>query len=121
MKTMGSKTEELQAEVARLSELLWGCRCVYCGEVVGKDKKNQDLADDVLRQHVEVCPKHPVATLKTEKARLQEALHLAWGIIEWMSGSPDFGPGGTAHEGWIKAQYDLKQIRSLMVVITNTE
>lgn len=46
--------------------------------------------------------------------RLREALHLAWGIIEWMSGSPDFGPGGKAHEGWVKAQYDISQIRSLM-------
>jgi len=111
---MDSELAELRDEVARLSELLWGCRCVYCGEVVGKDKKNQDLADDVLRQHVEVCSKHPVATLKTEVARLQEAMHLAWEIIQWMSGSDDFAPGGKAHDGWVKAQYDIGQIRSLM-------
>jgi hypothetical protein len=28
-------------------------------------------------------------------------------MIIWMSGSSDFGPGGQAHEGWLKAQYLL--------------
>lgn len=53
------KLEQSEAEVKRLSELLWGSRCVYCGEVVGKDKQNQEIADDFLRKHIEVCPKHP--------------------------------------------------------------
>ena len=46
------KIAELEAENKRLSDLLWGARCVFCGEVIGKEKKNQDIADEVLRQHI---------------------------------------------------------------------
>jgi len=53
-------------EIERLSNLLWGSRCIYCGEVVGKDMKSQDIADDILRKHIEDCPKHPVSVLKKE-------------------------------------------------------
>lgn len=52
--------------------------------------------------------------LKAECDRLQEALHLAWGLVQWMSGSADFAPGGKSHDGWIKAQYDVDQIRHLV-------
>jgi len=54
----------LEQELAEARELLWGSRCVYCGETVGPDKKNQDIADEVLRKHVETCEKHPVAALR---------------------------------------------------------
>jgi hypothetical protein len=53
--------------------------------------------------------------LKAKIAALQEALHLAWGVIEWMSGADDFALGGKAHAGWIEAQYDISQIRSLII------
>ena len=52
--------EEKDAEIERLSDLLciapayWGARCVFCGEVIGKEKKNQDIADE------KSCPKHPL-------------------------------------------------------------
>ena len=63
---------EQQTEIERLCELLWGSRCVFCGEVVGKEKKNQDIADEVLRKHVEACPKHPLAVAR---ARIKELEH----------------------------------------------
>jgi regulator of replication initiation timing len=69
-----SENAALKAEVERLSELLWGARCVYCGEVVGKERKNQDLGDADLRAHIEACPNHPVAALKAEVERLKAAL-----------------------------------------------
>ena len=47
-----ARIKELEAENERLSDLLWGARCVFCGEVIGKEKKNQDIADEVLRQHI---------------------------------------------------------------------
>ncbi len=53
------RIKDKAGEIERLSGLLWGGRCVYCGEVVGKDRQNQDLSDDVLREHVRACPKHP--------------------------------------------------------------
>lgn len=68
------ENSRLRAENERLSELLWGSRCVYCGEVVGKDKKNQETADNVLRAHVETCPKHPVSKLRKENEQLKADL-----------------------------------------------
>ena len=65
--------KELEAENERLSQLLWGARCVYCGEVVGKERKNQEIGDADLRAHVEVCPNHPATKLK---ARIEAALAL---------------------------------------------
>ena len=68
---MSEQVEQLQAEVLRLSELLWGMRCIYCGEVVGKDKQNQDVAEEVLKAHIQQCDKHPVQALRTENQRLR--------------------------------------------------
>ena len=67
-----ARVAEQQTEIERLCELLWGSRCVFCGEVVGKEKKNQDIADEVLRKHVEACPKHPLAVAR---ARIKELEH----------------------------------------------
>ena len=63
---------ERDKEIERLSDLLWGARCVFCGEVIGKEKKNQDIADEVLRQHIKSCPKHP---LTIARARIKELEH----------------------------------------------
>lgn len=67
---------EKDQEILRLSELLWGSRCVYCGEVVGKDRQNQDVADEVLRAHVLSCPKHPIASKDQEIERLKEEVEV---------------------------------------------
>lgn len=66
------EVDELKTENYRLSELLWGSRCVFCGEVLGKDRKNQDIADEVLREHVMSCLKHP---LWQARARIMELEH----------------------------------------------
>ena len=54
----------MHKEIQRLSELLWGCRCIFCGEVVGKEAKAHDVADEVLKAHIKVCPDHPVNGLR---------------------------------------------------------
>jgi CRISPR/Cas system CSM-associated protein Csm2 small subunit len=79
-------TEHLDEEIGRLNGLLYGARCVYCGEVVGKEKQNQHLADDVLREHVEVCPKHPVSKLKAEVERLREVLRAVLAYDSFLGG-----------------------------------
>ena len=82
-------------ELKAARELLWGSRCVYCGEIVGKDRQNQDIADDVLRKHVDACPKHPLAQAKadlkalnlstaTDVAFIGESLVLERGKVERM-------------------------------------
>jgi hypothetical protein len=58
---------EAEKENERLRDLLYGAKCVYCGEVVGKETKNQDLADDVLKAHIANCPKHPLTTALRER------------------------------------------------------
>jgi len=72
-----AQVEELARENARLSDLLWGARCVYCGEVVGRDRQNQEVADDVLRQHVRTCQKHPLVQAEAKLARVVDAV---WAI-----------------------------------------
>ena len=64
----------LKEEIKRLCELLYGARCVYCGEVVGKETLSQDLADEVLRKHVLVCEKHPASALKERLERAEKLL-----------------------------------------------
>lgn len=65
---------ELQKGVERLSELLWGARCVYCGEIIGNDRKNQSVADDALKNHIKSCPEHPLSKSEARVTELEEAL-----------------------------------------------
>lgn len=43
-----------------------------------------------------------------------ELLGKALSIIYWMSGSSDFSPEGTAHEGWLTSQSDIEAIRQAL-------
>lgn len=60
-----------EQENARLNSLLYGGRCVYCGEVVGVDTLNQDLSDEVLKEHIKTCAAHPYVQMK-ERAEVAE-------------------------------------------------
>lgn len=60
-----------EQENARLNSLLYGGRCVYCGEVVGADTLNQDLSDEVLKEHIKTCAAHPYVRMK-ERAEAAE-------------------------------------------------
>lgn len=80
------KMTDLEEENKRLSELLWGSRCVYCGETLGLDKKNQDIADEVLQKHIEQCSLHPVSTLKTENKQLQKDIEHLKSSLPFYSG-----------------------------------
>lgn len=55
-----AERDALLEEVERLSLILWGARCIYCGSTVGPEKRNQDIGDEELRQHIKVCPQHPL-------------------------------------------------------------
>ena len=48
--------------------------CVYCGHRYGPDDEVPASMAEVLKEHVEQCPKHPMSVLKEENARLREAL-----------------------------------------------
>jgi len=53
--------------------------CVYCGHRYGPDDEVPATMAQILKEHVERCPKHPMSTLKrqladaTERAELAEA------------------------------------------------
>ena len=44
--------------------------CVYCGHRYGKQGEVNHSMADVLKKHIENCPKHPMSKLKAERDRL---------------------------------------------------
>lgn len=77
----------LMAEIARLeawvSDLQDGCwvNCVYCGHRYGHEKNTPVSMADVLKEHIEQCPKHPL------KAALDRVRELENHFVRWASGS----------------------------------
>lgn len=45
--------------------------CVYCGHRYGPAKDTPVSMADVLKQHIEKCPKHPMSALKRENEELK--------------------------------------------------
>ena len=48
--------------------------CVYCGHRYGPKSDTPTSMADVLKEHVENCPKHPMSALKAELLRTQQEL-----------------------------------------------
>jgi len=46
--------------------------CVYCGHRYGPSESMPASMADVLKRHIEQCPKHPMSTLKKELQRLKD-------------------------------------------------
>jgi hypothetical protein len=67
-----------EAEIERLknwvNDLQSGMyvNCVYCGHRYGPSEKTPVSMAEMLRQHIEVCPEHPMSKCKKENERLQE-------------------------------------------------
>ena len=149
MDTITSQRDEMLAERDKLAEKLKGrddearrlyswiddlqsgmyVNCVYCGHRYGPSDEVPASMADVLTQHVESCPKHPMSTLKTERDRLagellgshRLAYHVARAVQRGGIGTRsqigdtllDFldigGPDGLRDvPAWI-AQYEAKQ------------
>ena len=75
------RNNKLQAEVQRLrqwvNDLQSGMyvNCVYCGHRYGPESEVPATMADVLKEHIERCPKHPMSKLEAENERLREAMH----------------------------------------------
>ena len=69
------KTEikRLQDQVNDLHSGMY-INCVYCGHRYGPQDKVPASMADVLKKHVEQCPKHPMSELKAENSRLRTEL-----------------------------------------------
>lgn len=78
----------LKAEVTRLYSLIYGDSCAYCGELIGAEMRNQDVSLEMLKAHVRVCPKHPLAAALSENKRLRDAL---------LEAKEDFAAGEPSH------------------------
>jgi len=62
--------KELVAENKRLEQWVQDCQagmyvnCVYCGHRYGPDDQVPVAMADVLKEHIEQCPRHPMSILK---------------------------------------------------------
>lgn len=64
--------ERLTQWVNDLQAGMW-INCAYCGHRYGPDDRIPVAMADVLKEHIEVCPKHPMSQLKVEIANLDTA------------------------------------------------
>jgi DNA-directed RNA polymerase subunit RPC12/RpoP len=73
---MKCECQECQEEIRRLrrwiDDLQSGMyiNCVYCGHRYGPNDEVPASMADVLKEHVEQCPEHPMSKLKEENAKL---------------------------------------------------
>lgn len=71
---------ECRREIERLEQWVADCQsgmyinCVYCGHRYGPQDEVPASMADVLKEHVEQCPQHPMSALKVANARLQAEL-----------------------------------------------
>lgn len=71
--------EELKAEVGQFQSWVNGLQsgmyinCGYCGHRYGPNEDTPVAMADVLKAHIEKCPKHPLAHAK-KKIRLLESM-----------------------------------------------
>jgi len=74
------ESQEASAEIQRLEAWVDDCQsgmyinCVYCGHRYGPKESTPVSMREVLKQHVEKCPKHPLAEARAEVERLQRIL-----------------------------------------------
>lgn len=62
-----------------INDLQAGCyiNCVYCGHRYGPNDEVPASMADVLKEHVEQCPEHPMSALKQEVEKLRESNAMA--------------------------------------------
>ncbi|MEG2469287.1 MAG: hypothetical protein RSB86_18090 [Comamonas sp.] len=68
--------EHLNGEVERYRQWIRDLQsgmtvnCAYCGHSYGPSEETPVSMADVLKEHIEHCPEHPMAKLKVENERL---------------------------------------------------
>jgi hypothetical protein len=71
-----SEVERLEKWVDDLQRGMY-INCVYCGFRYGPNDVTPATMADALKEHIEMCPKHPLSALKWEAAELRIALEAA--------------------------------------------
>lgn len=70
----------MKAEIERLRQWVADCQsvmyvnCVYCGHRYDPDDEVSTSMADVLKEHIQQCPEHPMSALKAERDDLARAL-----------------------------------------------
>jgi len=64
------RIEELEAWVNDLQSGMY-INCVYCGHRYGPKESTPFSMADVLKEHIEQCPKHPMSALKQKVSELE--------------------------------------------------
>lgn len=54
--------------------------CVYCGHRYGPQDEVAESMSEVLKKHIEQCPKHPLSARVKDAMLLREALHQVYGM-----------------------------------------
>jgi uncharacterized protein YdcH (DUF465 family) len=91
LRKANQENEQLQQWVNDLQSGMY-INCVYCGHRYGPESETPVSMADVLKEHIEKCPKHPMSKLKQENERfrreiegLQEIRHDIANLNEFMS------------------------------------
>ena len=73
---------EAEDEIKRLEQWVNDCQagmyinCVYCGHRYGPEDKVKATMQDVLKEHIEKCPKHPLFEAKLRINKLEEKIKI---------------------------------------------
>jgi polyhydroxyalkanoate synthesis regulator phasin len=68
-----SRIRELEQWVRDLQSGMY-INCVYCGHRYGPKEGTPVSMADVLKEHIEVCPRNPMSKLKEENEELRARL-----------------------------------------------
>ena len=91
------------------------CLAGAAGTAIHYNGGYKELAPDGTFERWVVPPEALAnARLIAAAPEMLEALEELEGIIEWMSGSNDFGPEGCARDGWIRARYKCTAAHALI-------
>jgi len=82
-KELRQKIQQLEGEKVKMQQWVNDLQsemyinCVYCGHRYGPKKNTPVAMADVLKKHIEKCPKHPMSELKTKYKQLEAELEQA--------------------------------------------
>ncbi len=95
--TIINQNSEIEQQNKWISDLQSGMyvNCVYCGHRYGPKDNTPTSMADILKEHIEECPKHPMSLLKTEldeakakaKAKIKNLEEYNSGISQGSKGS----------------------------------
>lgn len=80
IESIEADNNQLQADLKRYKEWVNDLQsgmyvnCIYCGYRYGPADKVPVSMAEVLKQHIEQCPEHPMSKLKAKNAELESAL-----------------------------------------------